>query len=294
MIVENVENNVSNQKIGIFAGNNIQETQKKEEQILPESNIINEPKQEEKKVDVSNFEKRYLDTRKAFQKTKNKTLYASGQLNDMETDILKLKEYLGGADIDDDPDLKTTIDSLMSKINDGKRVLTTDDIDLSDVEDLAKKITEEIETTEEQKLLKEVDAKIKAKIDDYSEFKKDSELKDKIDAFYQLFNKSSEEKQKEYLVMLKTNNIADIIDFMAEEGGDYIQNVVSPIKKHGNATQYISSLNKTIEQLTQENNTLKQELESRGTSKFASVKSTSSNEVTNASRNNNKLGWFGK
>lgn len=294
MTVENVENNVSNQKIGIFAGNNIQETQKKEEQILPESNIINEPKQEEKKVDVSNFEKRYLDTRKAFQKTKNKTLYASGQLNDIETDFLKLKEYLGGADIDDDPDLKTTFDSLMSKINDGKRVLTTDDIDLSDVEDLAKKITEEIETTEEQKLLKEVDAKIKAKIDDYSEFKKDSELKDKIDAFYQLFNKSSEEKQKEYLVMLKTNNIADIIDFMAEEGGDYIQNVVSPIKKHGNATQYISSLNKTIEQLTQENNTLKQELESRGTSKFASVKSTSSNEVTNALRNNNKLGWFGK
>ena len=124
--------------------------------------------------------------------------------------------------------------------------------------------------------------------------KKDNDLKDKIDAFYQLFNKSSEQKQKEYLVVLRSNNTADIIDFMAEEGGDYIQNVVSPIKKHGNATQYISSLTKTIEQLTQENNTLKQELEAMGTSKLASVKPSSTNNVTNAPKNSDKLGWFGK
>lgn len=303
MTVENVENTTdanaqpsswfghtikSNQTENIKTPNNTNES--KVDTTLAQKQ---EEKQEEKKVDTNNFEKRYLDTRKAFQKTKNKTLYASGQFNDIETDILKLKEYLGGADIDDDTDLKTTIDSLMSKINDGKRILTTDDIDLSDIEDIAKKITEEIETTEEQKLLKEVDAKIKAKIDDYSEFKKDSELKDKIDAFYQLFNKSSEEKQKEYLVMLKTNNIADIIDFMAEEGGDYIQNVVSPIKKHGNATQYISSLNKTIEKLEQENKSLRQDLEKRGTSSITSIKSTSNNNLkTNA--NNVSLGWFGR
>lgn len=303
MTVENAENAAdTNAQPSSWFGHTIKPNQTED---IKASNNINEPKvdttleqkkeekQEEKKVDTNNFEKRYLDTRKAFQKTKNKTLYANGQLSDIEADILTLKEYLGGADIDDDTDLKTKFDSLMSKINDGKRVLTTDDIDLSDVEDLAKKITEEIETTEEEKLLKEVDAKIKAKINDYSEFKKDSELKDKIDAFYQLFNKSSEEKQKEYLVTLKTNNIADIIDFMAEEGGDYIQNVVSPIKKHGNATQYISSLNKTIEKLEQENKSLKQDLEKRGTSSVASIKSTSNNNLkTNAS--SASLGWFGR
>jgi hypothetical protein len=125
-------------------------------------------------------------------------LYANGQLKDIEADFLALKEYLGGADIDDDTELKTKFDSIYARINEGKRILTTDDIDLSDVEEIAKKITEEIETTDEERLLKEIDTRIKSKIDDYSEFKKDNDLKDKIDAFYQLFNKSSEQKQKEY------------------------------------------------------------------------------------------------
>jgi hypothetical protein len=306
MTVENIENvenatNVNTQpsQPSSWFGHTTPPQEKKEPSKPSEQKLDvateqkQETAQEEKKVETNNFEKRYLDTRKAFQKTKNKTLYANGQLNDIEADILTLREYLGGADIDDDIELKAKFDALTSKINDGKRILTTDDIDLSDVEDSAKKITEELETTEEEKLLKEIDAKIKAKIDDYSEFRKDNELKDKIDAFYQLFNKSSEEKQKEYLVMLKTNNIADIIDFMAEEGGDYIQNVVSPIKKHGNATQYINSLTKTIEKLEQENKSLKQDLEKRGTSSIASLKSTSNNNLkqntTGAS-----LGWFGR
>jgi hypothetical protein len=306
MTVENIENvenatnaNAQPSQPSSWFGHTAQPQEKKEPNKSSEQKLDTaleqkqEAPKEEKKVETNNFEKRYLDTRKAFQKTKNKTLYANGQLNDIEADILTLREYLGGADIDDDVELKAKFDALTSKINDGKRILTTDDIDLSDVEDIAKKITEELETTEEEKLLKEIDAKIKAKIDDYSEFKKDNELKDKIDAFYQLFNKSSEEKQKEYLVMLKTSNIADIIDFMAEEGGDYIQNVVSPIKKHGNATQYINSLTKTIEKLEQENKSLKQDLEKRGTSSIASLKSTSNNNLkqntTSAS-----LGWFGR
>lgn len=298
--VDTVDTNI--QPSSWFGHTTTKSNQSKEEKTFDDASEIKvdvalkqkqEETQEKKQGDTNNFEKRYLDTRKAFQKTKNKTLYANGQLSDIETDILTLKEYLGGADIDDDIDLKTKFDSLMSKINDSKRILTTDDIDLSDIEDIAKKVTEEIEITEEEKLLKEIDTKIKAKIDDYSEFKKDNELKDKIDAFYQLFNKSSEEKQKEYLVMLKTNNIADIIDFMAEEGGDYIQNVVSPIKKHGNATQYINSLNKMIEKLEQENKSLRQDLEKRGTSSIASVKSVSNNNLKTSTINNN-LGWFGR
>jgi|LauGreDrversion4_2_1035121.scaffolds.fasta_scaffold02405_8 hypothetical protein len=301
------QDNIIQEDLGFFSkktnGNNEtnakKDNQEVEQQItdsVTTSNPIESKDQQDlktTKTQSTDFEKRFNDTRKAYQKTKNKTLYANGQLSKIESDILAIKDFLGGADIDDD-DIKTKFDSIISEISEGKRILTTDDIDLSDVEDIAKKIIEEAEVTEEEKALREIDSRIKAKIDDYAEFKKDNELKDKIDAFYILFNKSSEKKQKEYLTILKSNNIADILDFMSEEGEDYIKNVVTPIKKHGNSTQFINSLNKTIEELKKENETLKQELENRGTSKITSLKTASINSTNSKTSNSNMLGWFGK
>ena len=85
MTVENIENveNVTdtNTQPSSWFGHTAQPQEKKEPNKPSEQKLDTaleqkqEAPKEEKKVETNNFEKRYLDTRKAFQKTKNKIIY---------------------------------------------------------------------------------------------------------------------------------------------------------------------------------------------------------------------------